>query len=176
LYEKVKGWDGYEDEEKRKWTFPGSLFYSIVLISTIGYGDQTPKTQWGKLVTIIYSILGIPLFFLCLGHIGETLSRTFRFLYWRVFCVMCNSRKKVRRRCRTSIRAPGRLGPRQSLKFRDNMSLGGRSPRLQRRGTVVDASQDRVGSLTADDVISFTVSNYDEEFDGAEKDNAWLRR
>ena len=34
----------------------------------------------------------------------------------------------------------------------------------------------RVGSLTADDVISFTVSNYDEDFDGAEKDNAWLRR
>ena len=45
---KVKGWDGSEDEKKMKWTFPGSLFYSIVLISTIGYGDQTPKTQWGK--------------------------------------------------------------------------------------------------------------------------------
>ena len=50
----VKGWDGYEDTEKQKWTFPGSLFYSIVLISTIGYGDQTPKTQWGKVcVTIL---------------------------------------------------------------------------------------------------------------------------
>jgi len=163
---KVKGWDGYEDTEKQKWTFPGSLFYSIVLISTIGYGDQTPKTQWGKLVTIIYSILGIPLFFLCLGHIGETLSRTFRFLYWRVCCVMCTSRKKVRRRCRTSIRAPGRMGPRQSLKFRDTMSLGGRSPRVQRR----------VGSLTADDVISFTVSNYDDDYDGTERDNSWIRR
>ena len=45
---KVRGWDGSEDENKMKWTFPGSLFYSIVLISTIGYGDQTPKTQWGK--------------------------------------------------------------------------------------------------------------------------------
>ena len=102
-----------------------------------------------QLVTIIYSILGIPLFFLCLGHIGETLSRTFRFLYWKVCCVMCTSRKKVlnpcnciifmrytfkvRRRCRTSIRGPGRLGPRQSLKFRDNMSSGGRSLRMQRR-------------------------------------------
>ena len=107
------------------------------------------KINHSQLVTIIYAILGIPLFFLCLGHIGETLSRTFRFLYWKVCCVMCTSRKKVfntlncfifiiynfkvRRRCRTSIRAPGRLGPRQSLKFRDNMSLGGRSPRLQRR-------------------------------------------
>lgn len=34
----------------------------------------------------------------------------------------------------------------------------------------------RVGSLTADDVISFKVSNYDEEFDGTERDNSWLRR
>ena len=64
---KVQGWDGSEDLTKRRWTFPGSLFYSIVLISTIGYGDQTPKTQWGKLVTIVYCIIGIPLFFLCLG-------------------------------------------------------------------------------------------------------------
>ena len=93
---KIRGWDGSEDLAKQRWTFPGSLFYSIVLISTIGYGDQTPKTQWGKvtmtrhcslslliniifqLVTIIYALCGIPLFFLCLGHIGQTLSRTFR--------------------------------------------------------------------------------------------------
>ena len=72
------------------------------------------------------------------------MSRTFRFLYWRVCCVMCTTRKKVmghhhlhhahhhhhhhrrqhqnakvRRRCRTSIRAPGmKVGPRHSLKFR----------------------------------------------------------
>ena len=45
---KIRGWDGSEDLAKQRWTFPGSLFYSIVLISTIGYGDQTPKTQWGK--------------------------------------------------------------------------------------------------------------------------------
>ena len=48
VYIQVKGWDGHEELDKRKWTFPGSLFYSVVLISTIGYGDQTPKTQWGK--------------------------------------------------------------------------------------------------------------------------------
>ena len=63
---KARGWDGSEDLTKQRWmatinpiykhkiftrwTFPGSLFYSIVLISTIGYGDQTPKTQWGKVI------------------------------------------------------------------------------------------------------------------------------
>ena len=48
-----------------------------------------------KLVTIIYALGGIPIFFICLGHIGETLSKTFRFLYWRIFCSMCSNRKKV---------------------------------------------------------------------------------
>lgn len=47
---------------------------------------------------------------------------------------------------------------------------------MQRRGTVVDSCQDKVGSLAADDVISFTVSNYDEDFDETERDNSWIRR
>ena len=74
------------------------------------------------------------------------------------------------------------MGPRQSLKFRDNMSVGGRSPALQRRYIqfLMSAPHEllgsRVGSLTADDVISFTVSNYDDDYDSTEKDNAWLKR
>ena len=42
------GWDGNEHDGVAKWTFAGSLFYSIVIVTTIGYGDQTPKTSWGK--------------------------------------------------------------------------------------------------------------------------------
>lgn len=33
---KVKGWDGIEDEEQIQWTFSGALFYSIIVITTIG--------------------------------------------------------------------------------------------------------------------------------------------
>ncbi|XP_023330875.1 uncharacterized protein LOC111703223 isoform X2 [Eurytemora carolleeae] len=166
---KIRGWDGSEDMNKRKWTLAGSLFYSIIIISTIGYGDQTPKTQWGKIATIFYSILGIPLFMLCLFNIGDSMANMFRFLYWRVCCALCTTRKKVKRKCRTSIRTPtgSRTGPRHSLKFRDNISLGGRSPRLSRR----------VGSITAEDIISFTVSNYDalDTADNGE-DNVWNAR
>ena len=35
---KVKGWDGYEDETRRKWTFPGSPF----LIQRTLSGSQDP--------------------------------------------------------------------------------------------------------------------------------------
>ena len=42
------GWNGLEDEEKNQWTFEGSLFYAIICLATIGYGNQTPKTFWGE--------------------------------------------------------------------------------------------------------------------------------
>lgn len=34
---KQDGWDGYEpDQNKTQWSFTGSLFYSIIVITTIG--------------------------------------------------------------------------------------------------------------------------------------------
>jgi len=33
---KKKGWDGSENQEQLQWTFTGSLFYSIITITTIG--------------------------------------------------------------------------------------------------------------------------------------------
>ncbi len=33
---KTDGWDGDENIDKIQWTFPGALFYSIIVITTIG--------------------------------------------------------------------------------------------------------------------------------------------
>lgn len=35
------GWDGEEDATKVRWTFEGALFYSIIVITTIGKSDRT---------------------------------------------------------------------------------------------------------------------------------------
>lgn len=80
----------------------------MLLITVSGYGHVTPKTVWGKVVTIFYAILGIPLMLLCLSHIGKCeidmkdpytykykpfykisvagdfLAQAFRFVYWKV--------------------------------------------------------------------------------------------
>ncbi|XP_029159233.1 uncharacterized protein LOC114931398 isoform X2 [Nylanderia fulva] len=116
LIQKMKdGWDGTEEESSIQWTFAGALFYSIIVITTIGYGHIAPKTKNGKVVTIFYAILGIPLMLLCLSNIGDVMATSFRFLYWKVCCYVCTKPPKKRRGRNTfvrsySVRQPGRYG------------------------------------------------------------------
>jgi hypothetical protein len=37
----------------------------------IGYGNLTPKTSLGKVVTIVYALIGIPLMFIYMANIGK---------------------------------------------------------------------------------------------------------
>ncbi|XP_044763240.1 uncharacterized protein LOC123320116 isoform X2 [Coccinella septempunctata] len=123
------GWDGEEDENIVQWTRTGSLFYSIIVITTIGYGHITPKTALGKVVTIFYAILGIPLMLLCLSNIGDIMATSFRFLYWRVCCYVCTRPKKPRRSrsIRGSVRSAERFSRSRNASFRRSVRNSTRS-------------------------------------------------
>ncbi|XP_037029867.1 uncharacterized protein LOC119069810 [Bradysia coprophila] len=97
---KVQGWDGDESDQNTQWKFHGALFYSIIVITTIGYGHIAPKTPYGKISTIFYAILGIPLMLLCLSNIGDIMASSFRFIYWRVCCFVCTREPKRANRMR----------------------------------------------------------------------------
>ncbi|XP_069956747.1 TWiK family of potassium channels protein 7 [Cherax quadricarinatus] len=73
-----------------QWTFAGSFLYSLTVITTIGYGSVAPKTVLGRVVTIIYALLGIPLMLLYLSSVGDLLSRALKWLWWR----MCRCRRR----------------------------------------------------------------------------------
>jgi hypothetical protein len=61
------------------WRWLDSLYFCIVTLATIGYGDFTPKTDLGKGFTIVYIILGLGIlagFFSLVGqHSIETATR-----------------------------------------------------------------------------------------------------
>ncbi|CAF3345444.1 unnamed protein product [Rotaria socialis] len=92
-----RGYQGerFEDDTKQ-WNFPGAILYAITVITTIGYGHITCKTNYGKIMTMIYAIFGIPLMLLCLANIGSTMADAFRFIYCNVCCSYCNMIKKRR--------------------------------------------------------------------------------
>lgn len=66
--------------EKKKWR-------RWELIRFTGYGNICPKTKWGKVVTIVYAIIGLPLFLLYLSNIGDILAKSFKWTYAR--CCLC---------------------------------------------------------------------------------------
>ncbi|CAH0549391.1 unnamed protein product [Brassicogethes aeneus] len=88
-----------------KWSFSSSFLYSLTLITTIGYGSVSPRTSWGKLVTIIYALIGIPLMLLYLSTTGDLLARSFRKLYGKM-CGISVRRETPHCPCANTVRVP----------------------------------------------------------------------
>lgn len=52
FYHSVEGW-GWID----------SIYFSVITLTTVGYGDFSPQTDLGKIFTTFYVIIGIGLMF-----------------------------------------------------------------------------------------------------------------
>ncbi|KAK3098346.1 hypothetical protein FSP39_018640 [Pinctada imbricata] len=63
----------YHNTDKQ-WKFTGALYFTLVVVSLIGYGHSTPKTNAGKIVCIIYALCGIPLCIIMFQSVGERLN------------------------------------------------------------------------------------------------------
>lgn len=53
------------------WRFLDSLYFVVMTITTIGFGDFVPLTDAGKIFTIFFSFFGIAAAFYFLGLIGR---------------------------------------------------------------------------------------------------------
>jgi hypothetical protein len=52
---KDNGYNGSEAEgEDLQWSVAGAMMYSIIVITTIGYGNLAPKTTVGRIATMLY--------------------------------------------------------------------------------------------------------------------------
>lgn len=53
------------------WTWIQSFYFSVVTITTVGYGDLTPSSDLSRLFTAIYLLVGVSIGIVTLGIIGS---------------------------------------------------------------------------------------------------------
>nr|AOR07218.1 two pore potassium channel subfamily K member 1 [Cancer borealis] len=66
---------GVPHKAGQQWKFAGAFYYATTVLTTIGYGHSTPNTVAGKIFTILYAMVGIPLCLVLFHSIGERLNK-----------------------------------------------------------------------------------------------------
>lgn len=55
------------------WTLLEAAFFSVVTISTVGYGELVPQTVAGKIFCMVYILLGLGVFVAAASAVAEAL-------------------------------------------------------------------------------------------------------
>lgn len=88
-------YDGRKADET--WTFPATLMFCLSVFTMIGYGNLVPWTPWGKALTVLYAVFGIPLYVLYFMNMGEVLAAVFKWVYTKIYqCSRRNSEREKR--------------------------------------------------------------------------------
>uniref|UniRef100_A0A8C3W108 Potassium channel subfamily K member n=1 Tax=Catagonus wagneri TaxID=51154 RepID=A0A8C3W108_9CETA len=58
-----------------RWETVGSFFFSVSTITTIGYGNLSPRTMAARLFCIVFALLGIPLNLVVLNRLGHLMQQ-----------------------------------------------------------------------------------------------------
>lgn len=57
------------------WNFLDAVYFSVMTISTVGYGDIAPITVFGKIFMIVYVLCGLGVFVAAATAIAESLLK-----------------------------------------------------------------------------------------------------
>jgi voltage-gated potassium channel len=78
-----------EGEEHGFTSIPKSMYWAVVTMSTVGYGDMTPKTPPGQVVAVILMLMGYGIFAVPTGIYSVELARTMKTLTSTRACNDC---------------------------------------------------------------------------------------
>lgn len=58
------------------WSWIDALYFSVATVSTVGFGDLSPRTDIGKLFTVVYIFVGVGIFVLLFAQFARALLLT----------------------------------------------------------------------------------------------------
>lgn len=61
-----------------------STYVTWCLLLSTGYGHISPNTQLGKVMTIVYTMFGMPVFLLYMANMGDILAKSLKWTYAKV--------------------------------------------------------------------------------------------
>ena len=53
------------------WTYAQSFYYSVTTLTTVGYGDFVPTTDFNRVITALYMLIGVTITLGAFGYIGS---------------------------------------------------------------------------------------------------------
>ncbi|XP_065407172.1 potassium channel subfamily K member 4 isoform X2 [Chrysemys picta bellii] len=77
------------------WDMGSAFFFAGTIITTIGFGNTSPKTEGGRLFCIFYALVGIPLFGMLLAGVGDHLGFSLRQAIGKVEDIFLNIRMAI---------------------------------------------------------------------------------
>jgi hypothetical protein len=57
------------------WSLLDAVYFSVITIATVGYGDFAPQTAWGKVFTIFYVCCGLGIFVAAATSVADSILR-----------------------------------------------------------------------------------------------------
>ncbi|SLN53369.1 voltage-gated potassium channel [Pseudoruegeria aquimaris] len=60
------------------WSWLDSVYFSVVAVSTVGFGDLSPETAFGKIFTIGYLVVGLGVFVAMVSTIADAILTQYR--------------------------------------------------------------------------------------------------
>ncbi|XP_022072148.1 potassium channel subfamily K member 18 [Acanthochromis polyacanthus] len=90
VYTRMKGFKSIWFQRPDRWSFFGSMFFCCTVFTTVGYGEIYPVTLPGKVVCVLYAMVGIPLMLLVILDVGDFLAVTMSRAYVRIHTLIKN--------------------------------------------------------------------------------------
>ncbi|XP_008302634.1 uncharacterized protein kcnk4a [Stegastes partitus] len=61
-----------------RWDMASAIFFCGTIITTIGFGNLSPRTWYGQLFCVCYALVGIPMFGILLAGVGDHMGTVLR--------------------------------------------------------------------------------------------------